>query len=78
MTDPIFNCVGDYLAAAFPPSLPSIRHVVINSVQAQQVASRYGLASRVIPNVMDFDSPPPPPDEYTQSVRADFGVGEGE
>ena len=72
------NCVGDYLAAAFPPSLPSIRHVVINSVQAQQVASRYGLASRVIPNVMDFDSPPPPPDEYTQSVRADFGVGEGE
>ena len=48
------NCVGDYLAAAFPPTLPSIRHVVINSIQAQQVASRYGVTSRVIPNVMDF------------------------
>ncbi len=68
------NCVGDYLAAAFPPTLPSIRHVVINTVQAQEVASRYGVTSRVIPNVMDFDSPPPSPDAYTESVRADFGI----
>lgn len=72
------NCVNDYLAAAFPPSLPSIRHVVINTVQAQQIASRYGLASRVIPNVMDFDVPPPPPDPYTDSVRKDFGIADGE
>jgi len=72
------NCVGDYLAAAFPPNLPSIRHVVINSIQAQQIATRHGLTSRVIPNVMDFDTPPPAPDAYTESVRADLGVGEGE
>lgn len=74
------NCVHDYLAAAFPPNLPSIRHVVINSVQAQQLASRTGLTSRVIPNVMDFDTPPPPPgtDEYTRSVRADLGLAPGE
>jgi mannosylglucosylglycerate synthase len=72
------NCVGDYLATAFPPHLPSIRHVVINSIQAQQIASRHGLTSRVIPNVMDFDSPPPDPDSYTQTVRADFGIEPGE
>ena len=72
------NCVGDYLAAAFPPSLPSIRHVVINSIQAQQTASRYGVTSRVIPNVMDFDSPPPAPDSYTDTVRADLGIGKWE
>lgn len=72
------NCVGDYLAAAFPPTLPSIRHVVINSIQAQQIASRYGVTSRVIPNVMDFDSPPPDPDSYARSVRTDFGIGPGE
>jgi glycosyltransferase involved in cell wall biosynthesis len=72
------NCVGDYLAAAFPPNLPSIRHVVINSLQAQQLALRDGLTSRVIPNVMDFDSPPPVPDSYAQTVRADFGIGRGE
>ncbi|HQU36246.1 MAG TPA: glycosyltransferase family 4 protein [Anaerolineales bacterium] len=72
------NCVNDYLAAAFPPTLPSIRHVVINSIQAQQIASRYGLAARVIPNVMDFDSPPPSSDAYAETVRADFGVHTGE
>jgi glycosyltransferase involved in cell wall biosynthesis len=68
------NCVGDYLAAAFPPTLPSVRHVVINSIQSQQIASRYGVAARVIPNVMDFENPPPAPDAYTRTVRADFDV----
>ncbi len=72
------NCVNDYLAAAFPPTLPSIRHVVINSIQAQQIASRYGLAARVIPNVMDFDSPPPASDSYSETVRADFDIRDGE
>ena len=72
------NCVGDYLAAAFPPTLPSIRHVVINTIQAQQIANRYGVTSRVIPNVMDFDFPPPAPDSYTETVRADFGIQPGE
>ncbi|MCC6500857.1 MAG: glycosyltransferase family 4 protein, partial [Anaerolineales bacterium] len=72
------NCVNDYLAAAFPPTLPSIRHVVINTVQAQQVASRYGVTSRVIPNVMDFDSPPPASDSYSETVRADFDIRDGE
>ena len=72
------NCVGDYLAAAFPPTLPSIRHVVINSIQAQQLASRYGVTARVIPNVMDFDSLPPAPDSYSDTVRADFGIEDGD
>jgi len=72
------NCVTDYLAAAFPPTLPSIRHVVINSIQAQQIALRYGVSSRVIPNVMDFDSPLPASDSYNETVRTDFGVGPGE
>ena len=72
------NCVGDYLATAFPPNLPSIRHVVINSIQAQQIASRHSVTSRIIPNVMDFDSPPPDSDPYTQSVRTDFGIEPGE
>ena len=72
------NCVGDYLAAAFPPTLPSVRHVVINTIQSQQIATRYGVTSRVIPNVMDFDSPPPASDSYAETVRADFGIGPGE
>jgi hypothetical protein len=62
------------LNAAFPPNLPSIRHVVINSVQGYQLASRIGVAAMVIPNVMDFDSPPPPLDDYARSAREDLGV----
>jgi hypothetical protein len=68
------NSVRDYLAAAFPPNLPSIRHVVLNSVQAAQLASRNGLAAMIVPNVMDFDSPPPPLDEYARSARPDLGL----
>jgi len=72
------NCVGDYLAAAFPPRLPSIRHVVINSVQASELGRRAGLTSMVIPNVMDFDHPPPPPDGYADGLRADLGFKDDE
>jgi hypothetical protein len=72
------NSVQDYLAAAFPPNLPSIRHVVLNSLQAKQLASRIGVAALVIPNVMDFDSPPPALDEYARSARADLGLAPGQ
>jgi glycosyltransferase involved in cell wall biosynthesis len=72
------NTVADIIAAAFPPRLPSIRHVVINTVQAQQLAWRTGLDSRVIPNVMDFDTPPPPLDDYARGARADLGVAADE
>lgn len=72
------NSVRDFLASAFPPNLPSIRHVVINSIQEQQLASRNGIAAMVIPNVMDFDSPPPHLDEYALSARADLGLGPGQ
>ena len=53
------GCIDDYLELAFPPRLPSIRHVVINSLAQQQLAWRKGLSSLLIPNVMDFDHPPP-------------------
>jgi hypothetical protein len=68
------NSVADIIAAAFPPPLPSVRHVVINSAQAYQLASRTGLVSRVIPNVMDFDLPPRPLDDWARGARADLGV----
>jgi hypothetical protein len=72
------NSVNDYLAAAFPPDLPSIRHVVINSIQAKQLASRYGVAAMVIPNVMDYDSPPQALDDYALSARTDLRLATGQ
>ena len=72
------NAVSDYLRMAFPPVLPSIDHVVINSVADQQLSLRTGISSHIIYNVMDFDNPPEPPDEYTLDVRKDLGIEDDE
>src|SRR5215216_6080022 len=74
----LVNCIGDYLEMAFPPRLPSIHHVVINSLAAAEMGKRRGINVSVIPNVMDFDHPPAPPDEYAKSLRADLGIGSKE
>jgi glycosyltransferase involved in cell wall biosynthesis len=52
------NGVADFLRTAFPPDLPSIEHVVINTAAKEQLASRCGLNATLIPNVMDFENPP--------------------
>lgn len=72
------NCIGDYLEMAFPPRLPSLQHVVINSLAATEMGKRRGINVSVIANVMDFDNPPGPLDDYTASLRADLGVDPGE
>ncbi len=74
----LVNSVWDYLNMAFPPHLPSIKHVVINSSAANQLALRTGISSHIIPNVMDFDHPPPPPDAYAADVRQALGLIPGE
>ncbi len=51
--------VPEVLDAAFPPDLPNIRHVSINSLAAAQLRERRGLTSTVVPNVFDFDQPRP-------------------
>jgi len=72
------NAVSDYLRMAFPPVLPSIDHVVINSVADIQLSLRTGISSHVIYNVMDFDNPPEPPDEYTFDVRQALEIADDE
>lgn len=65
---------ADYLMAAFPPSLPHIEHVVINSMAQKELARRYGLPSALIPNVLDFETPPPGIDDYNRDFRREIGV----
>jgi glycosyltransferase involved in cell wall biosynthesis len=52
------NAVKDYLQMAFPPNLPGMKHVVINSEAQEQLALRTGISSTIIPNVLDFENPP--------------------
>ncbi len=72
------NAVGDYLQMAFPPNLESINHVVINTFAGQQLSLRTGISASVIPNVMDFEQPPHPPDDYTRDARAMLGIAADE
>lgn len=68
--------VNDYLRAAFPPDLPFIEHVVINSMAQKELARRCSLPSSVVPNIIDFENPPPPVDEYNSDVRREIGLRE--
>lgn len=70
------TAAADYLRTAFPPTLRSIHHVVINSFAGRQLALRTGESATLIPNVMNFETPPPPPDTYTASLRSDLGIAE--
>lgn len=70
------NAVNDYLDMAFPPRIPGIRHVVINQAAQEQLSLRKGVGSLLIPNVFDFENPPPGIDEYTQDLREDIGLAE--
>jgi len=72
------NCVWDYFNSCYPPHLNSIHHVVINSSAQNQLALRYGISSTLIPNVMDFEKPPEPMDEYAKDVRHSLGIATDE
>jgi len=72
------NAVSDYLRMAFPPDLPSIRHLVINSFADKQLSFRTGISARIAPNIMDFENPPPAADGYASDVRQSLGIGEDE
>jgi glycosyltransferase involved in cell wall biosynthesis len=60
---------------AFPPRLPSVRHVVINSLAQEELRKRKGISSRLIPNVMDFSNPPKINRKRVIQLREAIGVG---
>lgn len=70
------NGVADLLSMAFPPALPSISHATINSFAQEDLSHRRGVASVLVPNVLDFETPPPESDEYARSFRRDAGLEE--
>jgi glycosyltransferase involved in cell wall biosynthesis len=74
----MINSIQDYLNMAFPPVLPSITHVVINSVADKQLSLRTGVSAFVAPNVMEFENPPQPPDDYSADVRQALGIADDE
>ena len=39
-----------------------------------QLSLRTGISASIIPNVMDFDNPPSPVDDYSSDIRQAFGI----
>jgi glycosyltransferase involved in cell wall biosynthesis len=70
----LVNNVWDYLSMAFPPTLHAIHHVTINSSGRHQLARRKGVASTIIPNVMQFEKPAPGIDDYNRDLRKTLGI----
>lgn len=68
------NGVNDLLDMAFPPRDHDLLHVVINQAAQENLAHRRGLSSQLIPNVLDFDTPPAAPDAYAADLRSELGL----
>ena len=64
----------DYLDLAFPPRVPNMQHVVINQAAKEELAWRRGIGSVLVPNMLDFDNPPAPPDDYAADIREAIGL----
>ncbi len=68
------NAVNDILDMAFPCRDPELQHVVINQQAQEDLARRKGAPAVIVPNVFDFESPPPAADAYTADIRTELGL----
>jgi glycosyltransferase involved in cell wall biosynthesis len=57
-----------------PPRDALAKHVVINSLGQRQLLERKGIASTVVPNIFDFESPPWVGDDYNRDLRKRIGL----
>ncbi|MCD4674357.1 MAG: glycosyltransferase family 4 protein [Anaerolineaceae bacterium] len=61
-----------------PPRDPKIKHAVINSLAQKELWARKGIASTVVPNIFDFESPPWKKDDYNADFRERIGLKEND
>ena len=70
------SAVPEILDSCFPPKLPAIQHITINSIAQHRLKARRGIDSLVVPNVHDFATLPPGIDTYNQDFRHALGLHE--
>ena len=69
--------VPEVLERYFPPDLPGIRHVSINTLAARELRRRRGIDSAVAPNVFDFSlGRPRAHPAVRRRMREELGMGE--
>lgn len=72
----INNGIQDILDSAFPPRLEPAHHMVISTVMQRRLKAWRGIEAIFLPNVFDFENPPPPPDAYALSFREAIGLSD--
>ena len=72
----LLNAVPEIIDMAFPPELPSLKHVVINTMAQRDLAAKTGISSQLIYNVIDFREAGSGIDEFNRSFRADMGFSD--
>lgn len=70
----LVNCVPEILARAFPPNLPSVRHLVINSLAQRALRERQGIAATLFPNIFDFAAAAPGLSDFNADLRGALGL----
>ncbi|MBU0595856.1 glycosyltransferase family 4 protein [Candidatus Bipolaricaulota bacterium] len=68
------QAVPEILSRCFPPNLPSVRHVVINSLARRALVQRLALDSFVLPNVLDFEQGPSDRNGRSAELRHTLGI----
>ncbi len=68
------NCIPDILARCFPPALPSVRHLAINSLAQQALRARKGIEATLLPNIFDFATAAPAMTAANAGLRAGLGL----
>lgn len=76
--NPSCSLIQGYLDNYFPPDLPEIQHVVINSIAQKNLNFLRGIKSEVIPNVFYFKEPDWSKDSYNLDLKTTLGIDVGD
>lgn len=77
-SNPQNDYVKGLLEDYFPPKALDMKHVVINNPAQEDLKSKKGCDSYVVPNVFDFNVPLWVEDDYNNSYKKDMGIGDNE
>lgn len=70
------TCIPEILARCFPPNLPSVRHLVINSLAQRALRERKGIEAILFPNIFDFATAAPGLSAFNADLRRALGLGD--
>lgn len=68
------TCVPDIVERCFPPVLPTVHHLAINSLAQQELRRRKGIEATLFPNIFDFAKAAPGMTPFNADLRRALGL----